>query len=212
MAWHLKAKYYEACNCAYGCPCNMNGFPTHGFCEGNVGFHIMEGERDGVDLAGAKVVVGVKWPGAIHEGNGNMAAFIDGNEQQREALVAILTAQDPGLPWEILASTIKDIHGPFFETIEIEDNGTDSHVRVGDKLEIKMQSFTNPVSGDKHEVHMVLPDGFIFTDGRIATTSVNMVNADGVTFDHAGNNAYYAEIEWSSENRLAPTEAAGRFG
>jgi hypothetical protein len=91
-----------------------------------------------------------------------MAVFIDGNAQQQEALVAILTAADPGLPWEILAATISEVHGPFFETIEIEDNGTDSRVRVGDKLEIQMESFTNPVTGAKHEAHMVLPDGFIF--------------------------------------------------
>jgi hypothetical protein len=211
MAWHLRAKYYEACNCAYGCPCNMNGFPTHGKCEGSIAFDVQEGDRDGVSLTGAKVAASVKWPGAIHEGNGNLAVFIDGNEQQREALVAILTAEDPGLPWEILAATISEIHGPFFETIEIDDRGTDSHVRVVGKFELKMESFTNPVTGDPHEVHMVLPGGFIFQDGKIATTSVNMVDADGVTFDHKGNNAYYSEVEWSSENRMAPTEGAGRF-
>lgn len=211
MSWRIKAKYYEACNCAYGCPCNMNGFPTHGYCEGTIAFDVIEGERDGVDLKGAKVVGAVKWPGAIHEGNGNMAVFIDGDAQQQEALGAILTAQDPGLPWEILAATVTQIHGPFFETVQIEDNGNDSHVRVGDKLELTMQSFTNPVTGAKHEAHMVLPDGFIFQDGHIGTTSVNRVDADGVTFDHAGNNAYYADVTWSSENRLAPTAAAGRF-
>lgn len=211
MAWRLRAKYYEACNCALGCPCNMDGFPTHGFCEGTVGFQVLEGERNGVDLSGAKVVGSVKWPGAIHEGNGKAAIFIDAREDQRDHIVAILTAQDPGLPWEILASTLSEIHGPFFETIDINDNGTDSHVGVGDKAEIQMQSFTNPVTGATHEAHMVLPNGFIFQDGKICTTSVNRVNADGVTFDHPGNNAYYSEVAWSSENRLAPTEGAGRF-
>jgi hypothetical protein len=211
MAWRIKAKYYEACNCAYGCPCNMNGFPTDGKCEGTIGFQVTAGEKDGVDLSGAKVVGAVMWPGAIHEGNGKLAVFIDGNEQQQQALVAILTAQDPGLPWEILAATISDIHGPFFEKIDIVDDGNDSSVRVGDKFELKMESFTNPVSGAKHEVHMVLPDGFIFQDGRIGTTSVHRILVDGVRFDHPGKNAYYSQIEWSSENRMAPAEAAGRF-
>jgi hypothetical protein len=190
----------------------MNGFPTHGFCEGTVAFEVLEGERDGVDLTGAKAVGAVKWPGAIHEGNGTAAIFVDGNEQQAEALVAIMTAEDPGLPWEILASTISEVHGPFFEPVEITDADTDSHVRVGSKFEMKMESFTNPVTGEKHEVHMVLPDGFIFQDGKIATTSVHTLDADGVSFDHAGNNAYYCEVAWSSENRMQPVEAAGRFG
>jgi len=211
MAWRIKAKYYEACNCAYGCPCNMSGFPTHGFCEGTLAFQVVEGECDGVDLAGAKAAGSAKWPGAIHEGNGTLVVFIDGTEAQRTALVSILTAQDPGLPWEILAATFKEIHGPFFETINIVDDGTDSSFSVGDKLQIKMESFTNPVTGEKHQVHMVLPDGFIFQDGRIATTSVHKLDADGVSFDHAGQNAYYSEVEWSSENRMAPAESAGRF-
>jgi len=211
MAWRIKAKYYEACNCAYGCPCNMNGFPTHGYCEGVVAFHVTEGERDGVDLAGAKVAGAVKWPGAIHEGNGKMAAFVDATDEQRDAILAIITAQDPGLPWEILAATVSEIHGPFFGPIEINDAGSDSLVRVGDQLHVQMEGFTNPVTGEKHEAHMVLPDGFIFQDGRIGTTSVNKLDADGLTFDHAGNNAYYSEVEWSSENRMAPSEGAGRF-
>jgi hypothetical protein len=204
MAWEIRAKYYEACNCALGCPCNMSGFPTHGNCEGSICFQVLDGQRDGVDLTGAKVAGSIKWPGAIHEGNGKMAVFIDATEEQQQALIPILMAEDPGLPWEILAATVSEIHGPFFETIEVEDRDTDSHVRVGNKLEIQMESFTDPVSGEKHEAHMVLPGGFIFTDGKIATTSVNKVDADGVTFDHAGNNAYYSEIQWSSENRMAP--------
>lgn len=203
MAWKISARYYEACNCALGCPCNMNGFPTHGNCEGSICFLITAGDRDGVDLTGAKVASSVKWPGAIHEGNGNMAVWIDATPEQQEALLPILMAEDPGLPWEILATTVTEIHGPYFETIELTDNGTDSRIAVGDKLEIQMTSFTDPVTGDRHEAHMVLPGGFIFQDGQICTTSVNKVNVETVTFDHAGNNAYYSEVEWSSANRLA---------
>lgn len=204
MAWHMTAKYYEACNCELGCPCNMSGFPSHGKCEGVVGVKVVSGERDGVDLAGAKFVGAVKWPGAIHEGNGTMVLFVDAPDAQRDALMPILTAEDPGLPWEILVATVSTIHGPFFETVEIDDNKTDSVVKVGDKLEVRFESFKDPVSGEPHEAHMVLPNGFIFQDGLIGTTSVNKLNADGVTFDHAGKNAYYSEVNWSSENRMAP--------
>jgi hypothetical protein len=204
----MKARYYEACNCAYGCPCNMSGFPTHGKCEGSICFHVTEGEREGVDLTGAKVAGSVKWPGAIHEGNGTMAVFIDASPEQQQALLPILMAEDPGLPWEILAATVSEIHGPYFESIEITDKGTDSRVKVGDKFEIQMQTFKDPVSGDPHEVHMLLPNGFIFQDGHIATTTVNRIDVDGVSFDHAGNNAYYSLVEWSSENRMAPVVGA----
>src|SRR3954465_3694723 len=156
MAWRIKAKYYEACNCELGCPCNMSGFPSHGKCEGAIGFQVLSGERDGVDLTGVKVASAVKWPGAIHEGNGNMILFVDASEEQQSALMPILTAEDPGLPWEILTATVTEVHGPFFEKVEITDNGTDSRVRVGDKFDVQMQSFKDPVTGEKHEAHMGL--------------------------------------------------------
>ncbi|MFP5297512.1 MAG: DUF1326 domain-containing protein [Actinomycetota bacterium] len=204
MSWKIRAKYYEACNCELGCPCNMSGFPSHGFCEGAIAFEVISGERDGVDLTGVKVAEAVKWPGAIHEGNGVAAVWVDASPEQIEALVPILTAEDPGLPFEILAATVSEIKGPFTETVEIKDNDTDSSVRVGDVFDLQLQTFMDPVSGEPHEAHMVLPTGFIFTDAKICTTSTNKVSVDGFGFDHAGKNGYYSEVEWSSENRMAP--------
>jgi hypothetical protein len=211
MAWRIKAQYYEACNCALGCSCNMSGFPSEGFCEGTVSFRITEGEREGVDLAGAKVAAAVKWPGAIHEGNGQLVVFLDCSDEQMGALGPILMAEDPGLPWEVLAATVSEVHGPFRETITIEGTGIDSAVSVDGKFDIRLKSFTDPVSGQKHEPHMVLKDGFIFQDGIIGTTSTMRVDHDGVTLEHPGRNAYYSEVEWSSENRMAPATTAGRF-
>lgn len=209
--WQINGRYFESCNCAFGCPCNYNGFPTHGFCEAAVAFRVDEGNRGEVDLSGVKVAVAVQWPGAIHEGNGKLAAFIDAeNDEQRQAIGAIITGEDGGLPWEILASTVTDIHGPFFETIEIDDRGTDSSVQVGDKLHVQMETFKNPVTGDPHEVHTVMPDGFIFKDGRVCGSTVMRADADGVSFDHAGNNCYYAHVEWSNADKAEHPHT--RFG
>ena len=97
-----------------------------------------------------------------------------------------------------------EVHGPFFETVELSGDRGDSLIKVGDKFHVQMTSFKDPIAGEKHEPHMVLPNGFIFQDGVIGTTSVNQLDVDGMKFDHAGNNAYYAEVEWSSENRMAP--------
>lgn len=197
--WRMKARYYEACNCAHGCPCNFDGFPTHGHCHGTVAFAVDEGERDGVDLSGLKVAAAVLWPKAIHDGNGKMAVFIDSAaDEQREAIIPIMMGEDGGMPWEILATTVSEIHGPFFETIEIEDRGTDSRVRVGDKFLVEMETFRNPVTNDPHEVHTVMPRGFIFTDGLVCNTKTLKVSADGVELDYSGTNAYYSHVEWSN--------------
>ncbi|MGH7214344.1 MAG: DUF1326 domain-containing protein [Tepidisphaeraceae bacterium] len=197
--WRIKGKWIEACNCAVGCPCNTTGFPTHGNCEGAVGLLVTEGDRDGVDLAGVKVAAAVVWPGAIHEGNGKMAVFVDAaDDDQRNAIISIITAEDGGMPWEILAATVSEISGPFFETVEFKDDGTETAVRVGDKFDIKLQTLKNPVTGEDHEAHFVLPGGFIWTDGSICTSTAANVGADGVKFDHAGKSGIYADVEWSN--------------
>jgi hypothetical protein len=207
-SWSLKGKWLEACNCDTGCPCNFSGFPTHGKCEGNVGFYIEEGERDGVSLVGVKVAMTAAWPGAIHEGNGTGVMFIDSDatEEQRAALLPILTAEDGGMPFEIFKAVLSDIKGPYFETVEFEDKGVESSIKVGDKLQINLTGLKNPVTGDAHEAHTVLPEGFIWKDGNVTTSSRNISNSE-VKFDHTGNSGYYADFEWT--NTAAPEKVAG---
>jgi hypothetical protein len=60
-----------ACNCDYGCPCNFNGRPSTGKCEGNWNWHIEQGDFGDLSLSGLTFSLAVNWPGAIHEGNGN---------------------------------------------------------------------------------------------------------------------------------------------
>lgn len=205
--WSIKGKYIEACNCAVGCPCNTTGFPTDGKCEATVAFRVDEGKRDAVNLAGAKVAMAVKWPGAIHEGNGKMAVFVDAKPDQRDALMSILTAKDGGMPWELLATTISDIKGPFFETVDFDPQGTSSKLKVGNKINVELNGLKNPVTGEPNEAHMVLATGFIWKDGNISVSGVNKADADGVKFDHAGHSAFYAEIDWS--NAAATGKVAG---
>ena len=76
-AYRIKASMLETCNCDAGCNCNFGGFPDHGGCEGLIGLRVDEGKIGDVDLAGVKVVLAVKWPKAIHEGDGAAAVFID---------------------------------------------------------------------------------------------------------------------------------------
>jgi hypothetical protein len=200
VSWRIKGTWIEACNCDYGCPCNFNGYPTRGNCEANVAFKVASGSHGPTRLDGLVVIVAVKWPKAIHDGNGKAVVFIDerANAAQRDALVRILTGQDGGMPWEILAPTLSELSGPHFVAITFEENGVKTRLRV-DGVDVQLAPFTNPVTGDQHEVHTVLPRGFIFRDGQACTSTRNVASAHGVTFDWTGKNAYYAPIEWSNQ-------------
>ncbi len=79
-----------ACNCEYGCPCNFNAPPSHGKCEGGWTWHVTRGAFASVPLDGLNFSVYVKWPGAIHEGNGEALILVDerSDDRQREAVAA----------------------------------------------------------------------------------------------------------------------------
>jgi hypothetical protein len=144
-------------------------------------------------------VTAVKWPKAIHDGNGKAEIFIDAqaNETQRAALIRILTGQDGGMPWEILAPTLSDIVGPHFVPITFDVDGTRSRIAVGG-VEMQLEPFKNPVTGEVAEPHTVLPGGFIWRDGHVCKSAINVAKG-GVEYDWTGKNAYYARIEWSNQ-------------
>src|SRR5215467_6064173 len=92
VEWRLRADEFANCNCAYGCPCQFNALPTHGYCEAAAGWKIQEGHFGDVRLHGLSATFSVHWPGAIHEGNGTMQVVVDerADARQRDALLKIL--------------------------------------------------------------------------------------------------------------------------
>ena len=111
--WNLKGTLIIACNCDYGCPCNFNALPTKGRCEGGWTWHVEQGAVDDTALDGLTFSVYAKWPGAIHQGNGEAVILLDerASAAQREAIGALVSGQFGG-PWGILAWTWPTVHGP----------------------------------------------------------------------------------------------------
>lgn len=198
VKWRYRAEYLEFCNCAYGCPCNFSGFPTTGACEAVVGYRMLEGTCGDVDLTGATLVLAVKWPKAIHDGNGDLAVFFDTSttQEQIDALVAIFTGQHGGLPHEIIAATISNMRGPFVEDITFNADSTKSSITIGNKVHAEMTPFVAPVEPhDPQEIHIGLPQGFIWQDALAARNVGQKVSVDGLTFHAEDTNAFYTVLE-----------------
>ena len=75
-AWSIQATELANCNCAYGCPCQFSSLPTNGSCEAAAGIEIKKGHYGDTNLDGTRAAMVVKWPGPIHEGNGEMQIII----------------------------------------------------------------------------------------------------------------------------------------
>lgn len=198
--WTLSGVGYEYCNCNPGCTCNFSGFPSSsdGSCKAFVANVIRQGTCGDVDLAGVTAVAVLDWPKAIHDANGR-AVFVvnpDTTDEQIGALSQIYTGALGGMPWEILGTTY-EVAGLVKAPITITEAGIDSAVEIEGVGRAQGRSLTNPVTGEPHEAHISLPDGFIWTDGNCGVGSFS-VSAEGISLDFTDTNWIRYEFDWSN--------------
>jgi hypothetical protein len=198
--WHIKADYIETCNCDYGCPCNFSGFPSNGFCNTSVGYHIREGNYGEVKLDGLDVVDVYSWPTAIHEGNGTHQLFITNKanqQEQKDAITAIYSGKAKGNGhFALFASTVKYLLDPQFVDVYINVDGRKSSFSVPGIIDVKLENFRNPVTGEDQDTKIQLPKGFIWKLADAAKTKIMRISTPSLNFDHSGKNAFYSIVEF----------------
>src|SRR5436190_8580761 len=160
--WEIKGRERVNCTCEYGCNCQFNGLPDKGHCHAVAGIAFDEGHHGDVRLDGLKVAAIFKWPGAIHEGNGEAIAFVDqrATEAQREALLKIMTGQDTdpfATMFAVYASTVTTMHPPVFIDIEmdIDVDARRGSARVPGYIELKGEPIRSLVSGAESRAQIV---------------------------------------------------------
>ncbi len=141
--WSIQGPELANCNCSFGCPCQFSALPTHGTCEAAVGMIINKGHHGDTVLDGLRTAAVFKWPGAVHEGNGEMQLIIDenANADQRAALQAIMTGQDTNemaTMWWVYSAMCPTKHETLFKSIsvDIDFEARTGKVVVADVLEI----------------------------------------------------------------------------
>jgi hypothetical protein len=165
--WKLKGRELANCNCEYGCNCQFGGLPDKGACQAVFAMAIDEGHHADTDLSGLNIAAVFRWPGAIHEGNGECAAFVDerASEAQRGALLTIMTGGDTdpfATVFAVFASTIVTMHPPGFvpSDFEVDVEGRKGRLRVPGHVEMDGEPIRSLVDGSEVRAQIRLPDGF----------------------------------------------------
>lgn len=176
--WEMKGREFINCTCEYGCNCQFNALPDKGHCHAVAGIQIETGRHGDVALDGLRLAAIFKWPGPIHEGNGEAIAFLEerADERQREALLRIMTGQDTApmaTMFAVFASTLSKFHDPVFTTIdlEIDVEGRTGHLSVPGYIEMSGRPIRNPVTGAETRAQILLPDGFEYEVADIGSAS-----------------------------------------
>jgi hypothetical protein len=116
---------YGSCNCDHACPCQFEGLPNHGHCQGFDVIRVEKGSFDGVDLRGVVAAAIFAWPGPIFEGKGEMQLVIDdrATEEQRHAMEQVLHGKetvDAGTHWWVFSAMSDTIHETIVRRINYE--------------------------------------------------------------------------------------------
>jgi hypothetical protein len=203
----MKGQYLKNCNCLATCPCDTVGVPLpHGFCEGVIGMNIQDGHFDDVSLSGLKWASMFHWPGALHEGNGTLEPVIDesASEEQRNALIQILTGQAGGTIFEILSTIVTKIEGPHFKKIDFEFDKEKRRARVAvDGLfETTSEPLIVPATGEEQHTIVKMPNGFEYKEMEVAYAGT-LKSSASFKFDWSKTHSSLADVEHTEQGLVA---------
>jgi hypothetical protein len=202
--WEFKGRELINCNCDYGCGCQFNGMPDKGHCHAVAAIQIDEGHHGDVRLDGLRIAGIYKWPGAVHEGNGEVVPFVDirADEQQREALLKIMTGQDTdpmATMLAVYASTIVTLHDPVFTEIdfEVDVDGRRGRMSIDGYIEMSGEPIRNKITGEESRAQIVLPAGFEYEVADIGSAS-SRTSGGPMQVDIADSYGQFANIHLST--------------
>jgi hypothetical protein len=197
--WRMKGQYLKNCNCIATCPCDTVGLPYPGpGCEGLNGMHVVKGNFGKVKLDGLNWAVIYRWPGALHEGSGTVQPFIDrrATQEQRNALLQILSGKAGGAWFEVVASVVSTVLEPQFVPITFKFDRAKRTARllVPGFGETTSAPLTIPATGRKQRVIVQMPGGMEYKEMEVAQTVV-LKGTGAIKFDHQSTHSGLAEVE-----------------
>ena len=201
--WRMRAQYLKNCNCIASCPCDTGGFPYPGpGCEGVIAMRIVEGHFDGTSLDGVVWGGVAKWPGPLHDGNGEFTPFIDesASEDQRNALLTLASGQAGGPLFEILSQVVSTIHDPVFAAVEFDfdKEARTARLRVPGLLETESEPLRVPPTGEEQRVVVSMPGGFEYREMEVA--NAKLIRTEGaIQVHHENTHSSLAMVDHTPE-------------
>jgi hypothetical protein len=186
MAWNLEGSYAETCSCELMCPCNLSfdHGATYDFCRATLAFNIREGQIEGTEVDGRKVVAIIDTPKVMTDGNWRLGVYIDdeADDEQFDKLVKVYGGQLGG-PMEALGPLIGEIVGVERAAIDFADDGLRHTVRVGDAIEFEIEDIVPFGSESGQPVRF---DGMFHPAGSnltMAEAKRTRINAFGIAYE-----------------------------
>jgi hypothetical protein len=200
MAWSLEGQFYENCSCTAICPCtwsNMNHVATNDYCRAALCFSITNGDIDGVDVSGCKMLMLIDTPPNMAEGNWTAGLIIDDSatEDQANAWGQVMSGTMGGPP-EALGPLLGNFLGVEMHPISVTTEGGKHHVTVGDQISYVGVPEINE-NGEGVELRGVTahPASDVLV---IAPVETSRVSAMGIEFGGEDLSGFTTNFNWTA--------------
>ena len=205
--WEIHGMDFTNCNCSYGCPCQFNALPSHGNCHAVVFLRIDRGHFGKTKLDGLNMAFAITWPGAVHQGRGQMQPILDrrADDAQRAALLAILTGKETEeaktFLW-IYSAMCERIFDPIVTDIDIELDMTTRRAscKAAGTANCRGEPILNPVTGKEHRAGILLPNGVEYGQNEVGRGWSESTGA--VTLTISDSYAHWCEMHLSGRGRV----------
>jgi len=197
MPWRMVGTYYSPCSCNVGCPCDLGEMEgDRGWCSGVLVYEIQQGNADGTNLTGTRVVFAGDWPKGFLAGNGTARLYFDQgvNAQQQMALEDILGGKRGGV-FEPIASLITNTLPSKKTSIRIQKGQNETRITVGEFGELVVK----PLVGAAGEPTRLLNGAAAFrSDIILAKGTGSRWQDPEMRRWESGGHAEIAEFDWSA--------------
>ena len=200
--WAITGTYLESCNCEAICPCRriggrQGGRSTYGICMGALSWSVIAGQAGDVDLAGLGAVMVIRYSDDEPGSPWTFDFYVDerGGEEQREALVRILTGQLGGSAARAVPVGVQAERAARRDPgrIEIDHTPGRGWFRAGDQVLVRI---SGPVE-DQEPVTCIIP-GHHQSGRELYAEILRAEGAEPLEFELRGNCAYESTFAYSS--------------
>ncbi len=199
-SWNMRGEVMEACSCDTTCPCNFGSNATRLPCDAVVGWHIQEGTYGDTRLDDLNLVLFLRIPGYIFDGDWVAGLYVDerASPDQANALGTIFFGEAGGWP-----AVLSAMYAKVFDTkqvpIRIEAINGNRRIDVPGLLEVGTEHVPNPVPElpqfDPQVEALAVP--FYTGPVGVRRTTVLRLTDPNMSFEHSGRSSLVGQFEYS---------------
>lgn len=198
--YRVHGTYLESCNCEAICPCRridgrLGGRSTYGICMGALSWQLEEGVSDGVDLAGLRVVLALRYDDDEAGSPWTFVLHVDerGDAGQRAALEEVFLGRRGGtalehFPWAWKRSDLLAVKA---SRIEIDHTPGRGWFRAADTVTVRVAA---PYAGPETVTCVIPGHG---RQGRELVVDEVSVHEGALEFELSGGCAYESTFDYA---------------